>query len=87
MCAPLSQILANAVLLLLSATMSAGAFMSYGWRIPFVLSFVLVLVGIYIRLRVAGDTGVRARCSSPLSPRSEVRYGMRSACTTRRSFA
>lgn len=53
MCAPLSQIVANAVLLLLSSTMSAGAFISYGWRIPFVLSFVLVFVGIYIRLRVA----------------------------------
>ena len=26
--------------------------MSYGWRIPFVMSFLLVLVGIYIRMRV-----------------------------------
>lgn len=53
MCAPLSQILANAVLLLLAATMSADAFTRYGWRIPFVMSFLLVLVGIYIRLRVS----------------------------------
>jgi len=53
MCAPLSQILANAVLLLLSSTMSADSFESYGWRIPFLLSFLLVLVGIYIRLKVS----------------------------------
>ncbi|SAL59368.1 major facilitator transporter [Caballeronia turbans] len=53
MCAPLSQILANAVLLVLSATMTADTFLSYGWRIPFVMSFLLVLVGIYIRLRVS----------------------------------
>ncbi|MGF6507829.1 MFS transporter [Paraburkholderia sp. 32] len=53
MCAPLSQIVANAVLLLLSATMSAAAFESYGWRIPFVASVVLVLVGLYIRMRVS----------------------------------
>ncbi|QGZ66182.1 MFS transporter [Paraburkholderia acidisoli] len=53
MCAPLSQIVANAVLLTLSATMSAQAFLSYGWRIPFVASVVLVLVGIYIRVRVS----------------------------------
>src|ERR1700733_15129384 len=42
LCSPLSQILANAVLLLLSSTMAADAFESYGWRIPFLLSFVLV---------------------------------------------
>ncbi len=45
MCSPLSQILANAVLLLLSSTLSPADFESYGWRIPFLLSFVLVLVG------------------------------------------
>lgn len=53
MCAPLSQIVANAVLLLLSGTMNATAFESYGWRIPFVASVVLVLVGLYIRMRVS----------------------------------
>lgn len=53
MCAPLSQIVANAVLLLLATMMSADDFLNYGWRIPFVLSFLLVLVGIYIRMRVA----------------------------------
>lgn len=53
LCSPLSQIMANGVLLLLSSTMSAQAFDSYGWRIPFVLSFILVIVGVYIRLRVS----------------------------------
>jgi len=52
MCAPLSQILANGVLLGLAGLMSAEAFESYGWRIPFVASFVLVIVGLYIRLKV-----------------------------------
>ena len=45
--------MANGVLLGLSSAMSADAFDSYGWRIPFVLSFVLVVVGGYIRLRVS----------------------------------
>ncbi|MFL9877033.1 MFS transporter [Herbaspirillum rhizosphaerae] len=53
MCAPLSQILANAVLLSLSAFMTQESFESYGWRIPFVASFILVLVGIYIRVKVS----------------------------------
>jgi len=52
MCAPLSQILANGVLLGLAGLMSAEAFESYGWRIPFVASFILVIVGLYIRLKV-----------------------------------
>lgn len=52
LCSPLSQILANAALLLLSSTLAPEAFERYGWRIPFLLSFVLVAVGIYIRLKV-----------------------------------
>jgi MFS family permease len=45
--------MANGVLLGLSSTMSTEAFDSYGWRIPFVMSFILVIVGVYIRLRVS----------------------------------
>jgi MFS family permease len=52
-CSPLSQIMANAVLFLLSSTLTAADFESYGWRIPFILSFILVAVGLYIRLKVS----------------------------------
>lgn len=52
LCSPLSQILANAVLMGLAATLSAAQFESFGWRIPFLLSFVLVVVAIFIRLKV-----------------------------------
>jgi MFS family permease len=37
------------MLVLLSATMSQEAFASWGWRIPFALSIVLIIVGVYIR--------------------------------------
>lgn len=53
LCSPLSQIMANGVLLALSSSMSASAFEAWGWRVPFILSFVLVVVGVYIRLRVS----------------------------------
>ncbi|QOT80106.1 MFS transporter [Cupriavidus basilensis] len=53
LCSPLSQILANGVLLLLASTMSAESFDAYGWRVPFLLSFILVIVGVYIRLKVS----------------------------------
>jgi MFS family permease len=46
------QILAAAVFLPLSAAMSPEAFQSWGWRIPFLLSVVVVIAGIIIRRRV-----------------------------------
>ncbi|AWY44082.1 MFS transporter [Pseudomonas putida] len=52
LCSPLSQILANGVLMGLAATLSSEQFESFGWRIPFLLSFVLVVVAIFIRLKV-----------------------------------
>ena len=52
LCSPLSQILANAVLVGLAATLTTDQFERFGWRIPFVLSFVLVIVAIFIRLKV-----------------------------------
>ncbi|MGW7266174.1 MFS transporter [Streptomyces sp. NPDC054842] len=50
--APAGQLLATGVLSLLTATLSDGAFGSWGWRIPFLLSGVLVMVGLWIRLSV-----------------------------------
>ncbi|AVH60362.1 MULTISPECIES: MFS transporter [Streptomyces] len=50
--APAGQLLATGVLSLLTATLSDGAFGSWGWRIPFLLSGVLVIVGLWIRLSV-----------------------------------
>jgi MFS family permease len=46
------QIIAAAVFLPLSAVMSTDAFQSWGWRIPFLLSAVVVLAGYIIRRRV-----------------------------------
>jgi MFS family permease len=46
------QIIAAAVFLPLSAVMSADAFQTWGWRIPFLLSAVVVVAGYIIRRRV-----------------------------------
>jgi len=46
------QVLAAAVFLPLSAVMSTESFQSWGWRIPFLLSAVVVAAGIIIRRRV-----------------------------------
>ncbi|WP_051580924.1 MFS transporter [Pseudonocardia acaciae] len=49
---PLSLILATGTLAGISAAMPEAAFVSWGWRLPFLLSALLVVVGLIIRLRV-----------------------------------
>ncbi|MFC5061938.1 MFS transporter [Actinomycetospora atypica] len=50
---PAGMLIANVSLLIMSAAMSDAAFLSWGWRVPFLASIVLVAVGIAIRLKVA----------------------------------
>ncbi|MCK9869610.1 MFS transporter [Nocardiopsis dassonvillei] len=51
--APGGNLLATAVLAVLAVVMSDAAFLSWGWRVPFLLSGVLVLVGLWVRLAVS----------------------------------
>ncbi|MGW5383176.1 MFS transporter [Nocardia sp. NPDC003963] len=50
---PAGLVLANLTILATSTLMPDEAYASWGWRIPFVLSIVLVAVGLAVRLRVA----------------------------------
>ncbi|GAA1687063.1 MFS transporter [Mycolicibacterium murale] len=49
---PAGNLLATVVLLVLTTTLSEAAFLSWGWRVAFWLSAVVVLVGYYIRTKV-----------------------------------
>ncbi|MGH3435715.1 MAG: MFS transporter [Sciscionella sp.] len=49
---PLGSVLANLVLLILSAALSKSAFLSWGWRVAFILASVIVAFGIWLRLRL-----------------------------------
>ncbi|MFF0814778.1 MFS transporter [Rhodococcus sp. NPDC003318] len=49
---PAGNLVATVVLLILTTTLSDAAFLSWGWRVAFWLSAVIVLVGYYIRTKV-----------------------------------
>lgn len=50
--APIGLLLSGGTFLLLTDSMSSEDFMDYGWRIPFIASSLLVIVGFYIRLKI-----------------------------------
>ncbi|MET7995267.1 MFS transporter [Amycolatopsis sp. NPDC005232] len=66
---PAGLIIAQLVFFAVTSSLSPEEFRSWGWRVPFLVSLVLVVVGLVIRLRVAEspvfarlrDTGERSR--------------------------
>ena len=50
--APIGFFFSGGVFLLLSAWLTDEQFFAFGWRIPFLASAVLVLVGLYVRLTI-----------------------------------
>jgi MFS family permease len=69
----LGLLLSGGTFLILTDTMSSQDFLDYGWRIPFIASSLLVVVGFYIRLKIT---------ETPLSKiqertgRSEIRFSL-----------
>lgn len=51
--APIGFLLSGGIFLLLTGTLTEQQFADFGWRIPFLASAVLVLVGLYVRLKIA----------------------------------
>src|SRR6185312_12792240 len=50
--APIGFIIANSLFLLLSINLSNDQFMAWGWRIPFLASAVMVIIGLWVRLKL-----------------------------------
>ena len=50
--APIGFIAANGVFLALAASLGDAEFQRWGWRVPFLLSAILVAVGLYVRLKL-----------------------------------
>lgn len=72
---PLGTLMANGVLAVLAGALSEEAFLSWGWRVAFLLSAVLVAFGLFIRARLEETPVFReleARGDRPTAPVTEV---------------
>jgi len=58
--APLGFLCANGLFLWLALNLSAADFASWGWRVPFLASALLVIVGLWVRLKIGETPAFRA---------------------------
>lgn len=58
--APLGFIAANGLFLLLGLWLDEAAFLNWGWRLPFVASALLVIIGLWVRLKLGETPEFRA---------------------------
>lgn len=72
---PVGNMLATVVLWVLTATLSEEAFLSWGWRVAFWLSAVVVLIGYYIRTKVS-DAPIFLEAQQEVERVKAVSYGV-----------
>jgi MFS family permease len=72
---PVGNLLATAVLWLMKTTLSDAAFLSWGWRVAFWLSAVVVLVGYWIRTTVS-DAPIFEQAKAELEEGKASGYGV-----------
>ncbi|WP_123028287.1 MFS transporter [Mycolicibacterium stellerae] len=72
---PVGNMLATIVLWVLTATLSEEDFLSWGWRVAFWLSAVVVLIGYYIRTKVS-DAPIFVAAQEEVERVKAVSYGV-----------
>ncbi|MFC8600230.1 MFS transporter [Isoptericola sp. NPDC057191] len=72
---PVGNLLATAVLWVMSTTLSDAAFLSWGWRVAFWLSAVVVLVGYWIRTTIT-DAPIFEEAKVELEQGKSAGYGV-----------
>lgn len=70
---PVGIVLANGAFYLLDAAMSPTAFETWGWRLPFLFSVVLVILGFYVKSSLQDSPGYPERPDSNVSLRESAR--------------
>ena len=72
---PVGNLLATVVMLALSAGLSEEAFLSWGWRVGFWLSVVIIAIGYYIRTQVT-DSPIFTKAREEAEQRAAAGYGL-----------
>jgi MFS family permease len=78
--APLGFLGSSSVFLLLTRQLTDAQFFSYGWRLPFLASALLVFVGLYVRLRLTETAAFRRA----LENNERVRLPILAVCVAHR---
>src|SRR3954469_4576869 len=74
---PAGLLLSTGLFALLSARLPNEQFLAWGWRIPFLLSTVLVAVGLFVRLRVSESPAFLALGERPRETRAPLLEALR----------
>jgi MFS family permease len=72
---PVGNLLATVVLLILTTTLPESSFLSWGWRVAFWLSAVVVLIGYYIRTKVT-DAPIFVAAQQEVERAKATSYGV-----------
>ncbi|MFB0835946.1 MFS transporter [Arthrobacter halodurans] len=72
---PIGNLLATVVLLVMSTILSDEAFLSWGWRVAFWLSAVVVVVGYFIRTRIS-EAPIFEEAKREVAETKAVSYGL-----------
>lgn len=78
----LAVIVSNMVFLVVSSSMSPDAFASWGWRIPFLLSALVIAAGLFIQLRIEETDDFQRLQASEKAPTNARRARQRSPLLT-----
>ena len=73
--APVGFVAANGLFLVLGIILTPAEFVSWGWRVPFLFSAILVAVGLWVRLRITETPAFQAALAEappPAVPAFEV---------------
>lgn len=70
--APVGNVIASLVLLILSTAMSGAAFLSWGWRLAFFFSALIAFIGWYVRSRV-DDAPIYKEAAARAAQRGQLR--------------
>jgi MFS family permease len=68
----IGNITATAVLLLMGSIMAESEFASWGWRVPFLASAILIAIGLWVRLKVSDTPEFREALTKEPPPRVPI---------------